>query len=250
MIFATMAVLTAVLSAVPTEAQCVDAGSPEAAADLTKLLPLLAEREAAVSKFNQFIEVQTDEPLDSHDKPSHVMIAQSRVTIGAGQKEKREVLSATRDGQDVTAKRKKMVEDDEKKAASDKQDSLELSFDNPFKSSAQARYRYQLLGKSQRKPGAVRIHLEPKGKPSQNLLIGDAEVDPSTGDVLMIQARPSEFPPQVSTLDVTMTFDASTPSGLALSKVVVLGEGGFLFFRSKMRTTVTCAEHRAVSLVE
>ena len=211
---------------------------------LPNLLKRLGERDSEVSKYSQFIEVQTDEQLGSHDEPSHVEITRSVVIQEPGKTERREILEATRDGKDITSEKRKNAAEEEAKRKAKKAESIELSFENPFKATEQSRYHYQLIGKSSQAPDHVRVRFEPKGKASQNTMIGEAEVDPSTGDVFVIHGRPSEFPSHVSKLDVTMTFDASTPSGRALSKVQVLGEGGFLFFKAKMRTTVTLSDYK------
>jgi hypothetical protein len=75
-------------------------------------------------------------------------------------------------------------------------------------------------------------------------MIGDAAVDPETGDVLHMSMRPSKNPRFVDHLFMELEFAAPTPAGRALSKLSARGDGGFAFIHKRFAVVTTFSNYQ------
>lgn len=151
------------------------------------------------------------------------------------------MISATEDGKDVTEDtRKDLAEQDEKK---NKNGSMSQA--SPFHPEQRAKYTFSLLAPSAAEPQFARIAFQPAGDKSSELMIGDATVDPQTGDLVRMSMRPSKNPTFVSHLYMELEFDAPTPAGRALSKLTAKGAGGIAFIKKRFAVVTTFSDYRA-----
>ena len=151
-------------------------------------------------------------------------------------KQTSELLRALDDGRDVTAERRAAAQQsDEAK----KKDSG-LSFELPFTKENQARHRFTVLGPDAQDGGLLRVGFEPAGERDPQVMVGEALVDPQSGQVRQLRFRPSKFPSLlIDRLDVQMDFREQPGVGAVVSRLVVDGEGGVLFFKKRGRSTVS-----------
>ena len=210
------------------------AGSERKGSSVPKeLLERLAESERRTDPYtkNGSCDSRTVwEELDGEGKVERHSEYHSRVFYVNGTM-RTELISAIRDGKDVTveerAKRKKEQEKDRKK--------IKGSFDSPFASDLQPRYRFAFLGPDPSSPGRIRIGYEPAGDPEVELAVGEAVVDPAEGRVVRLSGHPSKYPWFVDRMSASLVFEEPTPLGSVLSSVEGEGEGGFLFIRKRVR---------------
>jgi hypothetical protein len=76
-------------------------------------------------------------------------------------------------------------------------------------------------------------------------MIGDAAVDPETGDLVRMSMRPSKNPMFVDRLFMELEFDAQTPAGRAVSKITAKGAGGIAFIKKRFAVVTTLSDYRA-----
>ena len=81
------------------------------------------------------------------------------------------------------------------------------------------------------------------GEKTDELYIGDATVDPQTGDVLSLSLRPSRNPTFVDSLSIEARLDAVTPAGRAMSSLTIKGVAGVLFFKDRFRIVTTFTDY-------
>ena len=142
------------------------------------------------------------------------------------------------DGQDVTAHKRAEAEQREAEQAQhgDKAGSFEL----PFTPQNQPRHRFSMVGPDAQDPTKLRLRFEPASEHGPQVMQGEALVDPERGHVLQLRFRPSKFPSMlIDRLDVEMDFRTHPEVGAVVSRLVVDGEGGLLFFKKRGRSTVT-----------
>jgi hypothetical protein len=197
-----------------------------------ELLKKLAEHDARLDQIDDQGSFTTDtinEEVDGSGKVIHTLELLVRTTHLEGKK--RELLGkALKDGKDVTQEYK------DKLKASGPSQVKEMRL--PFSTKQQRDYLFKEIGSDPSNPSWLRIHFEPKGSWSEKLMVGDAVVDPASGELLRITARQSAPDSSVDYLDLDFSFDEQTPLGRAPSKVAMKGEGGFLFLKSRFRHTV------------
>src|SRR5438874_2185656 len=156
-----------------------------AAAPNAELLDKLAAHDARSDDADQRGTVtvtSTSEELDSDGKVLHTDVLVARTTHLAG-KEATEVLSALKDGADVTAAAREKMKTNDSKG-----DDLELG--SPFAAKARSKYTFTELGPDKADPVLVRIGWAPKEK-SSSVSIGEASVDPAAGAPVRMQLRPA-----------------------------------------------------------
>lgn len=214
------------------------ATAPDAA-----LLDRIAERTKALETFTKdaqlTLKVASDE-LDSDGKSEKHSELVFHVTRKDG-KPSRELVSATEDGQDVTEeKRRELDEAKPKKGNGNGKGQA-----SPFHPEQRAKYAFSLLPPSDKAPGLVRIAFQPAGERSDELMLGDATVDPETGDIVHMSMRPSKNPRFVDYLTMELEFDAQTPAGRALSKLSARGAGGIAFIKKRYAVVTTFSGYKA-----
>lgn len=208
---------------------CAFAGATEPSAELLKRL---AEHDARLDQIDSdgsFTTDTTNEELGGSGKVIHTLELLVRTMHLEGKR--RELLGkALKDGKDVTQEYR------DKLKGSGPSQAKEMRL--PFSSKQQRDYLYNEIGADSSNPSLLRIHFEPKGSWSEKLMIGEALVDPASGEVVRIRARQSAPDSSVDYLDLDFWFDQQTALGRAPSKVSMKGEGGFLFIKSRFRHTV------------
>lgn len=218
------------------------AAAPDAA-----LLDRIAERTKGVETFTSEaqlkVSVVSDE-LDSDGKSKKHNELVFQVSRKDG-KPHRVLISATEDGKDVSENtREELAEQDEKNGEKQNKNGS-MSQASPFHPEQRAKYAFALLAPSAAEPQFVRIAFQPAGDKSSELMIGDATVDPQTGDLVRMSMRPSKNPTFVSHLYMELEFDAPTPAGRALSKLTAKGAGGIAFIKKRFAVVTTFSDYRA-----
>lgn len=214
-----------------------------AAAPDPALLERIAERTRAVETFTRNAQLSMTivaDELDSEGKSTKHTEAVVRVSRTDG-KPARELISATENGKDVTAeKREEMDKERDKNGKNDRQQA------SPFHPDERAKYAFSMLAPSPAAPNLVRIAFQPAGEKTSELMIGDASVDPQTGELVRMSMRPSKNPSFVDNLFIEIELDAQTPAGRAASKITAKGAGGFLFIKKRFAVVTTISDYRAL----
>jgi len=184
------------------------------------------------------------EELDKGGKVQHTQTVSMRLLVKDGA-QRAEVLSAARDGQDVTADERKEQAARQAKADEDPKGKMgqRQQLTLPFAAEAQPGYTFQLLGPDANNPAFQRVSFSPRGKKSKDLWVGEAVVDPQSGEVRWLKQRPSELPAFVDRIDMVLDFSAATPDGAAVSTVQMEGEGGLPLFKKRFRSVVTFKDY-------
>lgn len=214
------------------------AAAPDAA-----LLDRIAERTKALEAFTRdaqlTVTIASDE-LDSDGKSEKHSELVFHVTRKDG-RPARELVSATEDGKDVTAEKRQELDEAKQKSSNGNGKSQA----SPFHPDQRAKYAFSLLPASDKAPGLVRIAFGPAGERSDDVMTGDATVDPETGDVVRLSMRPSKNPRFVDYLTLELEFDARTPAGRALSKLSARGAGGIAFIKKRFAVVTTFSDYKA-----
>ncbi len=193
---------------------------------------LLEERIAA------FTMTSVVEELDGKGQVKHWKKRVTQVRNVGGRRVTHLAL-AEDDGKDVTQKvrqelAERGVDEDRKKNES------ELSFPVPFTAQSQPLHRFQLAGRDAKDPSKVRIRYWPAGRKGQDVMVGEALVDPAAGMLHSLQLRPTKFSSAlIDRIDVWMQFRVEPDVGAVVQRIVGSGEGGLLFVRKRRRSTVT-----------
>lgn len=205
------------------------------------LLQRVAERTKQVEAFSENCRMTIDvtgEELDSDGKVESSEQSVFRVTKKSGETTSTELLKSIEDGKDVTEEAKK---EEAKKAAEGKNRNGKqkkggtLGELSPFHPSQVRKYRFGILAPPPGNPSLVRVAFQPAGEKDPELLIGDATIDPATGDLLSMSMRLSKTPYLVDSLAMEAELKADTPAGKALSKLSVRGSAGLAFLKKRFR---------------
>jgi len=206
--------------------------SAEAKEPSAELLRKLAEHDARLDRIDaeaSFTRDTISEELNGSGNAIHTLELIVRIIHLEGPK--RELLGkALKDGRDVTQEYRDKLKDSEPSQGKE----LHL----PFGTKQQREYLFKEIGSDPSNPTLLRIHFEPKGTWSEKLMVGDAVVDTSTGEVTRITAKQSLTDSSTDYLNLDFWLDEQTRWGRALSKVLMRGEGGFLFIKNRFRHTI------------
>jgi hypothetical protein len=210
------------------------------------LMKKLADHDARLLRLYKEGEVTMTSRVEELDKAGKVQHTQS-VTLRLTRKDGKphgEVLSAARDGQDVTADERKQQAEKEARAEEDPKGKNErMTLTLPFAADAQASYTFQVLGPDANNPALQRISFAPRGKKTKDLWVGEAVVDPQAGEVRWLKQKPAELPMFVERISMVLEFNAATPEGAAVSSVLMDGEGGLPFFKKIFRSVITMKDY-------
>jgi|GEM_PF-1572980 len=216
---------------------------------LHKLAGRLEDWAKHTTDFSYTLSMRIEE-LDKGGKVEHFTELVQRKTSQNG-KETTKLLSANRDGKDILEERKGAWErsvDSKKQQESDKKpdkkNGLSFNFTSPFSSTEQSKYRFVVLGPDKDDAQKLWIAYAPRGKSSPQLLVGQALIEPSSGALVRERQHPSENPSHVDRMEIKTEYAASTPYGNTLSLIEVKGEGGFLFIRKRIRTTLSFSDYQ------
>jgi hypothetical protein len=148
-----------------------------------------------------------------------------------------EVVRATKDGKDLTAEeREQQKQQAEKRKHGKKKDNGD-KLESPFAKDQQAKYQFWTLGEPVNH--RVRIGFAPK-MDATNVYRGEALVDTDAGAVLSMKFSPAKLPPHADRVEIAIEYGA--PNHL-LSKLVVDGEGSFLFIHKRMLVTTGFSDY-------
>jgi hypothetical protein len=147
-----------------------------------------------------------------------------------------EVVRASKDGKDVTATEREQVARQQEKRKKDKN---EGRLDIPFASNQQKRYQFTLLGPAGA-PHQVKIGFAPTVEPTPMVYKGEAVVDTDAGALVSMKLSPAKLPRHADRVEISLEY--AQPNNL-LSKMVVDGEGSFLFIHKHMIVTTGFSEY-------
>ncbi|AKI99129.1 hypothetical protein ATI61_106507 [Archangium gephyra] len=175
------------------------------------------------------------EELDGDGNVKHTQERVDRVTVKDGQHH-REVLQASKDGQDATEALRKDLEERQRKGE------VRTAFNSvnlPFAASHLAQHRFSLASPDPREPHRLRLRFEPRADDTRAPYVhkGEALVDPNSGQLVRLVYSPTELPDMADRVDVRMDFRAQPGVGQVLDTLHVDAEGGFLFYRKHLRIT-------------
>lgn len=153
----------------------------------------------------------------------------------SGGKVERKLLTYTENGKDLTESKRAELEKPPKKEGA--------GLKSPFHPDERAKYQFAVLAPPGDRPSLTRLGFQPAGEKTDQLSIGDATIDPQTGDVLTLSLRPSKNPSFVSSLSIEATFDAESPAGRAMSRLTLKGVAGMLFVKQRFRVVTTFSDY-------
>jgi|CZKU01.1.fsa_nt_gi hypothetical protein len=181
------------------------------------------------------------ETLDRAGRTDAVKEMKARIE-GDGHDAKFVVLKYTEDGEDKTAEAEKKARASaaERKAHPDKK-----RIRIPMLAAEQPRYVFDLVEIDRADPSRVRIAFVPK-TPADDAIEGSAWIDSRTGAPIAAGFKISKTPIFVDYVHFTVEFGAQAGYGAAVSKVVVDGDGGVLFFRKRFHGTATLSDYQIV----
>src|SRR5262249_17322221 len=134
-----------------------------------------------------------------------------------------QVTKATVDGEDeMNAEKDRSIKNDEKNERTE----------SPFAPRNQRKYQFTMLTPE-------RIAFHPKGDPDPGVHIGEALIDPATGELINLWLNPSKNQMFCDRLNMQLEYDAHTDAGRALSKFSLQGAGSFLFIKRSGDLTIT-----------
>jgi len=210
----------------------VVAATPEPA-----LLEKLGARARQLETYTNDSRVTVDvvaEELDGDGavkKTTHTTLRVGR----SGGKVERKLLTYTENGKDLTESKRAELEKPPKKEGA--------GVKSPFHPDERAKYQFAVLAPPGDRPSLARLGFQPAGEKTDQLYIGDATIDPQTGDVLTLSLRPSKNPTFVSSLSMEATFDAQSPAGRAMSRLSMKGVAGLLFVKQRFRVVTTFSDY-------
>jgi hypothetical protein len=189
--------------------------------------------ELLAGKVEQVVVTLRVEELDGEGQVKHVQERVDRFRLKDGQQH-REILQARKDGEDATAELRKDLEERQRKG----QGRAEFSSVNlPFATASLGLHRFSLAGPDPKDPQRVRLRFEPRNDKAPWVHKGEALVNPSTGQLLRLDYSPSILPDMAERVDVRMEFRPQPGVGQVLDTLHVEAEGGFLFYKKRLRIT-------------
>lgn len=210
----------------------VVAATPDAAL-LEKLGARALQLEAYVNDSRVTVDVVAEE-LDADGavkKTTHTTLRVGR----SGGKVERRLLTYTENGKDLTESKRAELEKPPKKEG--------VGVKSPFHPDQRAKYQFVVLAPLPDRPSLMRLGFQPAGEKTDQLCIGDATIDPETGDVLTLSLRPSKNPSFVQSLSIEATLDAQSPAGRAMSRLTIKGVAGLLFVKERFRVVTTFSDY-------
>jgi hypothetical protein len=181
------------------------------------------------------------ETLDHDGHADGIKEMRARVE-GNGHESRFVVVKYTEDGEDKTADAEKKAED---RAADRKAHPDKKRLRIPTLADEQPRYVFDQVEIDRADPSRVRIAFVPR-EPAEDTIEGSAWIDTRTGAPISAGFKISKTSWFVDYLHFTVEFGAQTDLGAAVSKVVVEGNGGVLFFRKRFHGTATLSAYRIV----
>lgn len=237
---------------VPVLLSAVFCATPARAVELPPLLVRLGDHAARLERVyddGAFTITSSLEQLDASGKAISTTNVVTRVQYTDGSASE-EILKRVVDGKDVTEEAAKKRKREEKKAAAKGERLESQRLASPFEPDEQPKYQFKLLDpRPGDTDGCVRVGFKPKGKPSTDLYVGEAVVDPEKGFVKTFKSKPSKNPTFVDKIAIDLEVSEPTAAGPAPSTLKVDAEGGFLFYRKRVRVRSTFTDYVVPDLV-
>lgn len=182
------------------------------------------------------------ETLDRGGNPDSLKTLKARVEAD-GTFSRLVVASYAEDGEDRTeyARKKARERDEKRKKEKDSKKRIRL----PILASEQPRYVFDQVEVDPADPSRVKISFVPK-VPADDTIEGSAWVDARTGGLISAGFKLSKTSMFVDYVHFTVEFGETTSLGPAVSRVVVEGQGGILFFRKRFRGTARVTDYAIV----
>lgn len=147
------------------------------------------------------------------------------------------------DGKDKTEDAQKEAREAGEKSKEKRDKNKQLKM--PIRAEEQGRYVFDQVETDTRDPSRVRITFVPVQR-ADDTVEGSAWVNAETGAPISAGFKLSRTPMFVDYVHFTVEFGADTRLGPAVSKVLVDGQGGILFFRKHFRATATLSGYTIV----
>jgi hypothetical protein len=179
------------------------------------------------------------ETLDRAGNPDSLKKMTARMNAD-GTSAKLSVGKYTEDGEDKTDEARQKAREREEKRKKDKK-RIRL----PILASEQARYAFDQVEIDPVDSSRVKIAFVPKA-PGEDTIEGSAWIDARTGSLISAGFKLSKTSMFVDYVHFTVEFGESTSLGPAVSRVVVEGQGGVLFFRRRFRGTARVSNYAIV----
>jgi hypothetical protein len=157
-----------------------------------------------------------------------------------GQRARLTVIRYTEDGKDKTEEGIKESREAAEREKKKRDNGKELKM--PIRADEQARYIFDQTEVDPSDPNRVRITFVPKER-ADDTVEGSAWVDAVHGTPISAGFKLTHTPIFVDYIHFSVEFGASTSLGPAVSKVLVEGKGGILFFRKHFRATALLSDY-------
>jgi hypothetical protein len=158
-----------------------------------------------------------------------------------GQRARLTVIRYVDDGKDKTEEGIKEARESAEKEKKKKDQGKELKM--PIRTEEQARYVFDQAEVDPNDPTHVKITFVPKER-GDDTVEGSAWVDATTGTPISAGFKLSKTPLFVDYIHFSVEFGVPTSLGPAVSKVVVDGKGGILFFRRRFHASALLSDYR------
>ncbi len=151
------------------------------------------------------------------------------------------VIRYLEDGKDKTDDAVKEARESAEKSKKRKKEGKEIKM--PIRGDTQNRYVFDQVETDPNDPSRVRITFVPKER-ADDTVEGSAWVNAESGAPISAGFKMSRTPMFVDYIHFTVEFGVPTSLGPAVSKVIVDGKGGILFFRKHFRATASLSDYK------
>jgi hypothetical protein len=195
------------------------------------------------------------EVLDRHGQPDSVTQLFFTLSLDTKGRMRTELTRALKNGKDISEEMKKKVEirnPDETKAPK-KEESVTVSFsDSPFNPDRQKSVTFHagsekqmLLGHlCQRFDFTYQTEIMRKGESEKLTWTGMAWLEENSGMPLKLEFSLTPLPKRIRSLWTIYLYEVSQPDKWILKKIMISGQGGFLFIKKRFRSTTTFSDYR------
>ncbi len=193
-------------------------------ADLLEKLAAHAARMERIADESEAVVTSDFNERDRDGRVEHVIHTVAHVRREGGH-QTTEIVTATRDGKDNRA-------DARKHAAQEDQKPRRRS---PFATDNRQNYRFAIVGPDTSDPRLLRISVAPVDDhhASSEVLVGEAIVDPQSGESVRLSGHASKYPLFVEKIEVAFEYGTITPEGRMLSAMSMAFAGGFAFIHKQ-----------------
>lgn len=195
------------------------------------------------------------EVLDRRDQPDSVTQLFFTMSMDAKGQMHTELTRALKNGKDISEKMKKNVEirNLNENNTPKKEASLTVSLsDSPFNPGQQKNVSFRaseekqmLFGHSCRRfDFTYQTEIIRKGASDKLTWTGMAWLEEDSGMPLKLEFSMAPLPKRIRSLWTTYLYEVSQPDRWVLKKIMITGQGGFLFIKKRFRSTTTFSDYR------